>query len=61
MDKSVIKKVKKSERQSDFSYWQSQPAEKRLEALELIRQEYHSWKYGHQPGFQRVLTIVKRK
>jgi hypothetical protein len=32
-----------------------------LAALEQIRQEYHRWKYGVQPRFQRVYRIVKRR
>ncbi len=45
---------------NDFSYWQSQPYLARLEALEEIRADYHSWRYGYEPGFQRVFSIVKR-
>lgn len=56
----VVKKVKLHEQKSDFAYWQSQPPIARLEALEEIRQEYHRWRYGAEPGFQRVYTIVKR-
>jgi hypothetical protein len=56
----VVKKVKLTEQKSDFVYWQSQPPIARLEALEEIRREYHRWKYGSEPGFQRVYRIVKR-
>lgn len=44
----------------DFAYWQSQPPEARLEALEQIRREYHLWKYGAEPRLERVYRIVKR-
>ena len=57
----TINRVKKSEKSTDFHYWQSQPFEKRLETLEMIREEYISWKYATKPGFQRVLTITKRQ
>ena len=57
----AITRIKKNEKSTDFQYWQSQPFEKRLETLETIRQEYNSWKYATQPGFQRVLTVTKRK
>ena len=60
IDRTAIKKLKIEEAQSDFAFWQTQPYEKRLEALETIRQEYISWKYDNQPRFQRVYTIVKR-
>ena len=45
---------------SDLAYWQSQPYQVRLAALEQIRQEYHRWRYGAEPRLQRVYTIVKR-
>ena len=45
---------------SDFAYWQAQSYLVRLAALEQIRQEYHRWRHGAQPGFQRVCSIIKR-
>ena len=54
-------KVKLVNQGTDFAYWQTQTPEKRLETLEQIRQEYHSWKYDPQPRFQRVLSIIKRQ
>ncbi len=57
----VVTKVNLREQKSDFAYWQSQPYQARLAALEEIRQEYHRWRYGGEPGFQRVYTIVKRQ
>lgn len=53
-------KVNIHEQQSDFTYWQTQPYEARLAALEQIRQEYHRWRYDAEPRFQRVCRIVKR-
>jgi hypothetical protein len=57
----VAKKMRLSEQPSDFSFWQTQPYELRLATLEQIRREYIAWKYGSEPGFQRVYTIFKRK
>jgi hypothetical protein len=52
---------------SDFSYWQGQPYEARIAALEEIRREYHAWVASQQKeptdvqsGFQRIYRIVKR-
>ncbi|MBM3121190.1 MAG: hypothetical protein FJZ97_03260 [Chloroflexi bacterium] len=45
---------------TDFSYWQSQPYQARLAALEEVRKEYIRWRYGAEPGFQRVYRIAKR-
>ncbi len=56
----ILTKVNITEQKSDFAYWQTQPYPLRLAALEQIRQEYHQWRYGVQPGFQRIYTIIKR-
>jgi hypothetical protein len=61
MDNTRVKKVKTNEQESDFAYWQCRTPGERLEALETIRREYHSSKYGTQPRFQRVFRIVKQK
>ncbi|MEB3192459.1 MAG: hypothetical protein VKL42_19115 [Snowella sp.] len=37
----IIHKTTKQQKTNDFEYWQNQPPQKRLEALEQIRQEYH--------------------
>ncbi len=61
MDKSQVRITTLKEQGNDFSYWQSQPAWKRLAALESIRREYHAWKYGTpEPRFQRVFSITQR-
>lgn len=55
-----IRVVKKNEKNGDFTFWQSQPYERRLEVLESIREEYNNWKYGNQQGFQRVYRVIKK-
>ncbi len=59
-----IRKLK--DRDSDFAYWQNQPYEARIAALEEIRREYHDWlasqtgDYSYvQPGIQKVFRVVK--
>jgi hypothetical protein len=56
----VYAKVSLYAAKSDFAYWQTQPYQVRLAALEEIRQEYHRWKYGAEPRLQRVHTIAQR-
>ncbi len=60
IDKSYVRKGKIKEQGNDFLFWQTQSYIKRLETIELIRQEFNTWKYGNKQGFQRVYTIVKR-
>ena len=57
----TIRKINKSEEQSDYSFWKIQSYEARLEALEKIREEFNSLKYGSQQRFQRIYKVIKRK
>lgn len=45
---------------TDADYWRTQPYAARLAVLESLRQEFITWKYGAQPRFQRVYSIIKR-
>jgi hypothetical protein len=56
----VVTKIKLNDKKTDSAYWRKLSYAARLAALEEIRQEYHHWRYGAEPGFQRVYTIVKR-
>ena len=56
----VVTKIKLGDKKTDSTYWRKLPYSARLAALEEIRQEYHLWRYGAEPGFQRVHTLVKR-
>ena len=56
----VCQKVSLRDRKLDFSYWQSQPHQLRLSALEQIRTEFHNWQYGAESRLQRVYTIAQR-
>ena len=56
----VYTKVNLREQKSDFAYWQTQPYQVRLATLEQIRREFHQWRYGAEPRFQRVYSIAKR-
>jgi hypothetical protein len=53
-------KVSLSCQTSDFDYWQRQPYQVRLAALEEVRREYHQWRYDAEPRLQRVHTVVER-
>jgi hypothetical protein len=59
VDRSIIKILNLKDQKNDFAFWQNQSYQKRLQTLEEIRQEYIKWKYGSQPGFQRVYKIVE--
>ena len=57
----VIKKYKVGEQPKDIAYWREKTFAERLDALELIRQEYNPWRYSAQQVLQRVYRIVKRQ
>jgi hypothetical protein len=58
--KAVVKKIKFTDKKSDFAWWQDRSYAERLAALEQIREEYNQWKYGNQQGFQSVYSVLKR-
>lgn len=61
MERLITCKGKIKEQGNDFLFWQTQSYESRLSAIEEIRNEYNSWKYGSEQGFQRVYRIIKRQ
>ena len=61
IDKTIVRKGKMKEQGNDFIFWQSQPFEIRLATIEQIRNEFNTWKYGVEQGFQRVYRVIKRK
>ena len=55
----VVKKVEMHAQKDDVTYWRQRPYLERIAALEEIRQDYITWKYGAQPRLQRVYRIIK--
>ncbi len=56
---SIVKKDKQEK--LDIEFWQDSSIEKRFEAFNIIMQNYIAIAYGTDPGFQRVIRIVKQK
>jgi hypothetical protein len=56
----TVTKVSMRSPKVDAAYWRAQPYCERIAAVEEIRQNFIGWKYGAQPRFQRVYTIIKR-
>ena len=61
LHRSFIRKGKIKQQGNDFAFWQSKPFLFRLATVEQIRQEYNTWKYVTEQGFQRVYRIIERK
>ena len=60
MEKS-LKIVQLKDKNSDFLYWTSKSEIQRLEAIEILRQQYINYKKDVQSGLQRVCRIVNKK
>ena len=56
----VIKIIKKGTEDPNILYWASRSPQERLDHLEKIRKEVIKAKYGSDPGFQRVVNVIKR-
>ena len=56
----VYRKFDMDRQPTDFAYWQTQPYEKRLAAIEEIRREYHGGTDDSEQSLQRVYRIIKR-
>lgn len=61
VNRSIVKKIKLTEQKNDYSYWVDQSKEARLDALELLREEFNHWKFNDQQRFQRVYRVIKQK
>lgn len=53
----VVRKVRLEDQPREADYWRTQSHAARLEALEEIRWEYHSWKGDAEPRLERVYVI----
>jgi hypothetical protein len=59
MDKS-LKIVHLKDRTSDFTFWASKSEIERLQAIEILRQQYINYKKDVQPRLQRVYRIINQ-
>ena len=57
LDRSAFKIIKKGEEPKSSEYWLTQSVEKRISAIEFLRQQYH----GTQSRLQRVYRIISLK
>jgi hypothetical protein len=57
----IAKIYKLGEEPDDVFFWINQSSIERLKALELICQQYNTWKYGPEQRLQRVCKVVKLK
>jgi hypothetical protein len=57
MDKVInVKNLSDLKPSNDLSWWLSRPPEERIEAVEILRRQYH----GNTERLQRVARIIER-
>jgi hypothetical protein len=59
MDK-MLKIVRLKDRTTDYKFWQTQTDLQRLQAIEILRQQYINFKKDVQPRLQRVYRIINQ-
>lgn len=57
----VLNIVSLKDKQSDFAYWSTKSFQERLEAIELLREQYIKYRKDVQPRLQRVCRITNQK
>jgi len=55
----VIKIVPLHNQPSDHEYWISRPLTERLDAIEILREQYLEFKTNVKPRLQRICRVVK--
>ena len=61
MDKKQLKIVSLKDKNSDLEYWLTKTPEERLEAIEILRQQYIKFTKDVQQGLQRVCRVINKK
>ena len=56
MIKKIIKKSALKDKGNDLAYWLSKSPEERIEALEILRKQFH----GNTARFQRTIRIIQQ-
>ena len=56
----VVTIIGLKQKQSDFQYWQTKDSKTRLEAIELLRNQYIKFKKDVQPRLQRVCRVINK-
>mgnify|MGYP006287601939 CR=1 FL=1 len=59
MDK-VLRIAPLKEQPSDYIYWLSRPITERLDAIEILRQQYLEFHKDVEPRLQRVCRVVEQ-
>ncbi len=53
----VLEIVQLKDNRTDIAFWRTRSEKERLEAIEILRQQYINFRNDVQPGLQRVYRI----
>ena len=56
----VLKIISLKDKQSDLAFWLTKSPQERLDAIELLRQQYINFNKNVQSRLQRVCSIINR-
>jgi len=56
----ILRIVSLHEQPSDYEYWISRPVSERIDAIEILRDQYIKFKKDVQPRLQRICRIVEQ-
>lgn len=56
----VVQVTRMNQPASDYAYRRSRPIQERIDALEVLRQQYIEFRKDVYPGLRRVLRVVKQ-
>ncbi len=57
----VLKIVRLKDPNNDYAFWEYKSEIERLEALEILRQQYINHQKDVQPQLQRICRVINRK
>lgn len=57
----VLKIISLHEQHNDYEYWISRPVSERLDAIEILRNQYIEFRKDIEPRLQRVCRVIKQK
>ena len=55
----VLKIVSLHEQSNDYEYWISRPVSERIDAIEILRNQYIQFRKDVEPRLQRVYRVIK--
>ncbi len=56
----ALKIVSLHERHNDYEYWISKPVSDRIDAIEILRNQYIQFRKNVEPRLQRVCRVIKQ-